>query len=160
MKPLAALLLALLAGAVCAQNAVPAKPKQVVVNVKLFQGDPSGSREAGTLKCLVDTRCVTLDGRPFTVVSGGETPIANAGAVRMIPFGHKVIGTPRLAGAGTLQIKLQLENSTVQTVNKGFRRFTEAVETEGAYQLGDPVKIQLGTADKQVWAELVFEERE
>jgi hypothetical protein len=162
MKSLAALLLVLFAGIVHAQNAVLAKPKQVVVNVKLFQGDPLGSRKAGTLKCLADTRCITVDNRPFAIHSGGELAFKDAaGVVQQVPYGNTVSGTPHLSGDGTFKLDLRLQVMTAKVRgNNELNQSTAATQTAGTHRFGDPVKIQIGDGDNQTWAELVFEERD
>lgn len=164
MRALAACVLTLLgtATAAHAQDAQPAKKKQVVARVKLFAGDPLGSREAGTVKCLVETRTSTIEGRPFKLVCGGELAYTDAaGIVRTIPFGRILTGTPRLTGKGSVEVDLRLENTTVQRLGENdVRQHTDAHQCGGTYRLGEPVKIRVGAGDKQVWAELVFEVRE
>src|SRR5689334_23122583 len=114
MRTIAACLLALLVGTVGAQEAAP-RSKQVLAKVKLFTGDPRGSVEAGTKKHCVDTRVATLDGHPFTVLSGGQVPVTSAsGGIGYVDIGAILVGTPRLLGDGMVRLDLRLDNTTVQ----------------------------------------------
>jgi hypothetical protein len=68
------------------------KPERYRIDVSLRQGDPDGSREAGTLKVLAEPTLVTRNGQEASYVSGGEAPVGGAfvplgATLRAIPVG-------------------------------------------------------------------------
>src|SRR6266705_3059258 len=69
--------------------------KQLRINVRVFEGDPLGSQEAGTLKVLSEPRLVTLENRPFSFFSGSEMVVPDGSkGVQFIEVGRMIKGKP------------------------------------------------------------------
>jgi hypothetical protein len=162
MRTIAACLLFVLVGTTAfAQDVVPAKKILFIGHVKIVQGDPKGSVEAGTVTCLQELECITMDRRPFSLRSGGKLGFLNAaGMPQEVPFGRSLSGTPYLTGDGTFKLDLCFEITTAEFLDIGISQSTAKTQTVGKHRFGDCVKIQLGTGNNVTWAELVFEGRD
>jgi hypothetical protein len=164
------------AGVYRAQGAEPiptttrAKPavsahRQVLVCFRVLEGDPRGSRKAGTIKLLAEPRMITEDGRPCSFISGGERTLDHCpGRVELLEYGTKVRLTPTLGKGkdrGKVLLDTCLDISTLQDEPNGKVRLNSRnVRFLGWYQLGEVVKLSLKdeASGKQTWAELVVEE--
>jgi hypothetical protein len=147
-------------GAGPADNSTP-RPKQILINLSVFQGDPLGSKADGTLKCLAQPRLVTLEGREFQLQLGGEQAVELPSGVKFVAFGRRVRGTPARVKEGKVEIDLTLEEITpVSPSGERVQLRTEATRTIGTFKLGEVVKLKWGKTKEgdQVWAEVSVEE--
>jgi RNA polymerase sigma factor (sigma-70 family) len=96
---------------------VPATRKQVQISITIFQGDPHGSREAGTLKALAEPTLVTEDGCPCSFMAGGVEVVypGDPRKTKGIPVceaGRSIRITPTLGKEnGTVFLDVTMEDS-------------------------------------------------
>jgi hypothetical protein len=139
----------------------PPQGKQLQFNVRVFEGDPLGSREAGTLKVLAEPRLVTLQNRTFSFVSGGEIPITDGENVQYQPFGRMIEGKAAAVKDGKVRLDISLSNTTIGERTEGrIQLHSESTRTITTVRLGEVVKLRWrkGGTEKQTWAELSVEE--
>jgi hypothetical protein len=140
----------------------PAPERQFLLHMRVSEGDPLGSREAGTLKVLAEPNVVALAGHPFSVLSGGEITITDHDGTK-IPqfFGLKVEGKAGAVDDGKVRLDLTLSNTTVrEQTEQRVQIHTESMRTIATVRLGEVVKFHWGKADsdRQAWMELSVEE--
>jgi general secretion pathway protein D len=99
---------------------------QVVIQMAVFKGDPLGSRDEGTLKCLSAPKIVTLDGQTAYVQIGGQVAIPEPGSGRVTyqPTGVTLKLTPKVQPEGTVLLRLESQITEVApgrgvTLSKG-----------------------------------------
>jgi RNA polymerase sigma factor (sigma-70 family) len=140
--------------------AVPKAPRQFRLRLRVFEGDPHGSREAGTLKVRAEPVLTVQEGRPFTFLDGGELAVPDgADKIQFVEFGRSLRGTVRPgAKTGTVFLDVTLDDTTIPD-QKGevLRLNSEGTRTLGTFKVGEVVKLHgpKGTAGRQVWAEFV-----
>ena len=135
--------------------------KQLQFNLRVFAGDPLGSREAGTLKVVAEPRIITFEKRSFSFVSGDEITVTGSDGVQIIQAGRVLEGRPGTVEDGKVRLDVLLSNTTVGKRTKEYTQLhTETSRTITTARLGEVVKFRWGkgSADKQVWAELSVEE--
>ena len=135
--------------------------KQLLFNVRVFEGDPLGSREAGTLKVSAEPRLVTHENRPFSFMSGGEIAVNDGEGVQLVQVGRMIVGKPGAVKDGKVRLDITLSNTTFGQGNEGRTQLqTESTRTITTIRLGEVLKLRWdkGSADKQAWAELSVEE--
>lgn len=139
----------------------PPPGKQLQFNVRVLEGDPLGSREAGTLKVLAEPRLVTLENRPFSFISGGELPITDGESVQYQPFGRMIEGKAGAVKDGKVRLDITLSNTTIgERTEDRIQLHRESTRTITTVRLGEVVKLRWGKggAEKQTWAELSVEQ--
>jgi len=158
-------LLAAIAALFVSSNTTIGGDKQVAAklqfNVSVYEGDPFGSREAGTIKLRGQPRIVTRENQSGTFISGGElpVPVGNDG-IDFVPIG--VTGECKAAFAkdGKVRLDLTLSNTTPgdQTAERT-QLHTQTTRTITTVKLGEVLKLRCGKADaeKQIWIELSVE---
>src|SRR4051794_17574876 len=136
----------------------PSSAKQLQFTLDVFEGDPLGSREQGTLKLLASPRIVTLENKPFTFISGGEIAIPNGPqGVQFERTGLTLEGTPGAVKDGKIGLDLKLSNTTVgKETEDQIQLSTETTRMITTVKLGEVVKLRWGkgSADNQRWVEL------
>jgi hypothetical protein len=135
--------------------------KQLQFNLLVLEGDPLGSREAGTLKVIAEPRLVTLENRPFSFLSGGEIAVNDGGSVQFVEFGRMIKGKAGTVKDGKVRLDLTLSNTTVgERTEERIQLHTDTSRTITTVRLGEIVKLRWGkgSADRQTWAELSVEE--
>jgi hypothetical protein len=152
-----ALMASLLAASASTAGDNAVAPKQLQFNLRVYEGDPLGSIDAGTLKQHCDTRLVTLENRPATLVAGGELPVTHDGtSVEHIPFGRTAELRPGKVHDGKVHLDIQLTNTTVAANTKEQTELrTESARTLRTVKFGETVKLRWpgASAGKQVWVE-------
>jgi hypothetical protein len=139
----------------------PQPSKQLLFNMRVFEGDPLGSREEGTLKILAEPRLVTLENRPISFVSGGEIAVTDGENVQFHQFGWMIEGKPGAVKDGKVRLDLTLSNTTVgERSEERIQLHTESTRTITTTRLGEVVKLRWGKGshDRQTWVELSVEE--
>jgi hypothetical protein len=139
----------------------PAPGKQLQVNLRVFEGDPLGSREAGTLKVTAEPRLVTSENRRFTFLDGGEIAVTDGECVEFVQFGRMIEGRTGTVKDGKVRLDVTLSNTILgDRTEERIRTHTESMRTVTSVRLGEVVKIRWGKgrANKQVWVELSVEE--
>jgi polysaccharide export outer membrane protein len=139
-----------------------ASGKQFQVNVRVWQGDPLGSQEAGTRKVLSSPRLRILENEPFSIVVGGEVAVPDGPEkVQFVRVGRTIEGKSASAKDGRIHLDLTLTKTTAGERSGDRIRFhTESTRTIGTFKLGEVARLWWGknTGDQQVWAELLVEE--
>jgi hypothetical protein len=133
-------------------------PRQLQFNVRICEGDPLGSQQAGTLKVLADTRITTLENRPMKVVAGGEVPVLHdSGFVKYLETGRHMECVPGTVQGGGVQLDMTFSESTVATQTRDQTEInTMSKRRITSVKLGEVVKVRWpgGTAEKQAWIEM------
>jgi hypothetical protein len=142
--------------------AQPEGQRQVTIRLSVFEGDPHGSREAGTLKILAEPCLRTREGGTFSLLSGGEQAVSDgADKVQFVQFGHSIRGTAKRGKeAGTVFLDVTFDNSTIPERSEDVLRVnSEGTRTLGTFKVGEVVTLRLpkGAGERQTWAELVVE---
>src|SRR4051794_28591007 len=92
-----------------------ANPRQLMISVRLCEGDPLGSREAGTLKVLAEPKLITIENRPGSFVVGGHFAVpAGVGNVQYIPTGLRVETTAVILKDDKARLDVTLSFSEAQ----------------------------------------------
>lgn len=78
-----------------AEPEMKVRARQMVFHIRVLEGDPLGSPEAGTIKVLSTPTLVTTENLPFNTFTGGEIPL-NAGGdgKQFVETGLRIKGTP------------------------------------------------------------------
>jgi hypothetical protein len=139
-----------------------AAPKQLQFNVRMLQGDPLGSVEAGTVRVLADTRLVTLEKRLASLVSGSEIDVRRDGnTMETVQIGHVMEIRPGAAQGGKVRLDITLRYTSV-AANHGERTdlHTQSHRVLTTVKVGELLKLRWpgATAEKQVWVELSADE--
>src|SRR5947209_6292935 len=134
------------------------KKTQYLIDVLLFEGDPLGSREAGTLKIVAEPRQVTTEKRESSFHSGGIVKLDGD----EVPFGVDVKLTPERGEEGTIRLKIVLEYTELLShsedsvqLQSDRARFVRTVKP------GEVLRLPFGKpADHRRWVELTVREYE
>jgi hypothetical protein len=149
---------ALLGASVATAGTRDEAPPQITFKLRVFESDPLGSPEAGTVKVLADSRLTTLEHRPFTFVTGGELPIpGKAGAIDYIPVGRSLQCVPTLLPDGRLRLDITLANAEVVDRSEDHTELrTQSMRRIMPAKTGEILKLRWpgGTAERQSWVEL------
>jgi hypothetical protein len=140
----------------------PERQWQAMIHICVLEGDPLGSRDAGTLKVLAEPRLVALEGQTFSFLSGGEQVVPDgAHKVQFLDFGLSIRGTAKPGKeAGTVFLDVRMDNSTIPDQSGDVLRLnSEGTRMLGTFKLGKVVMLRLPKAsgERQTWAELVVE---
>jgi hypothetical protein len=139
--------------------------KNFVIDVRVCQGDPLGSREAGTIRYLAEPRAVTRSGRPATFLAGGHTPIyGTGGKVVFEPTGVQAEVLPVAHPSGVTWAEV---NTTLRAVNVGLGNgempgFAEQNRREArVVSLGETFRIRVAADSpaSQTWVEVTIREQ-
>jgi type II secretory pathway component GspD/PulD (secretin) len=132
---------------------------QFQFDVRICEGDPDGSQEAGTLKILSTPRIVTLDGREFNFNVGGVSTADAEDARELVEFGTRLSILPRSVDDQTVFIDARFENTkptsasasgVLNLVGKSFRMI-------GKVKLGEPTRMMLDQRDcKKLWCDVTI----
>lgn len=144
--------------------------KQVTFRVCVSEGDPLGSREANTVRTLVDTTIVTLENQTCMLHSGGliparggnPVPLTRANAAKVhaesIPFGTIIQAIPTNVEDGNLRLDLTVSLAKRQgdQTKDRVQLLTESTRTIRTVALGEVVRLRLGkkTDEIQRWVEI------
>jgi hypothetical protein len=136
---------------------VPA-PKQLVVSVRMLEGDPSGSPEAGLPTELSSPTIVLMENSPAYIGTGASYPVVRDDrSVDFAPIGMVVRMTPGVAKDGKISLDLTLEKTALEEDRDGTRIVAASTRTVGAkLTLGEAKKFPWGGADPRHWAEVTI----
>jgi hypothetical protein len=68
---------------------------------------------------LTEPSVVTLENRPFSVVSGGEIPVTDGESVQYQPYGRIIEAKPGAVKDGKLRLDITLSNTTRRRTDQG-----------------------------------------
>jgi hypothetical protein len=139
----------------------PLPAKQLLVGLRVIEGDPLGNREAGTLKVLAEPRLIILESHSFSFDSGAQIPIKDEESVQFHQLGRRIEGKVGPVKDGKVRLDISLSNTTLgnQTEDRIQLR-SESTRTITTVRLGEVVKLRWGTggAARQTWVEFSIEE--
>jgi hypothetical protein len=133
-------------------------PKQLEFRVKIFQGDPLGSREEGSLEVLCDSKFVTAEKRRGRVFTGQElSALDHRGELIYHQIGIGVEATGWVLKNGRVYLDISISHTTSGKAVEGRTQLnTETARSVGVYTLDNAFKLRLSRkGDKQTWAEVV-----
>jgi|GEM_PF-4569417 len=130
---------------------------QLWFNLRVFEGDPLGSQEAGTLRFVAESHLVATESRPFTFASGGQHAVVSGDGVEFVRIGRTIEATPGAVKDGQLRLDITLSNAAVgERSEERIQLHIESTRTVTTVRLGEVMKLRWarGTAKKQAWVEL------
>ncbi len=134
-----------------------APAKQLTINVRILEGDPLGKQTTGTLKVLADTRLVTVEHRPFSLVSGAENAVDGVAGKEIIPTGRLLEGKGHVMQNGKVRLDITLSSTTMTRQTEECDEFrTASTRTITTVRPGEVLKLRWGkgSAERQAWAEI------
>jgi hypothetical protein len=137
--------------------------------VTVYEGNPQGSVEAGTLRIFQCPAFVVMSRRPFTYADKGlpaitaKNPAWSLGECASPLFNHSHVmkGIPGPSRDGEVYLDIKLECSQLaQNTDQHAQIETRGTHTVGWFGLGVPVKVRWPQMEgkDQVWAEIVVME--
>ncbi len=156
------ILLAIGLGAV--SGGVEAVPvKEYVIELAVYQGDPLGSRDEGTVRCVAEPILRTCSGCPAHMLVGGQSAFKGLdGKVTLVPHGLSLKLTPSAASADTVWLDAEISLGEVKPglgITKGelvIPGFTEQTWRGGRVaKVGQRVRTRItaASATDQTWVE-------
>ena len=137
--------------------------KPLLLAITFCEGDPLGSREAGTLRLLAPPRVITRQNRQceFLLGDGRRIPIGTD-ETDFVKTGASFRCTPALVKDGKVKLDLTLSNTTPGDGDQTAERIqvhTQSTRTITTVKLDEVIKLRFGKADgdKQRWVELSVE---
>ena len=142
------------------QKSAPAK--QLRINLRLLEGDPLGSVEAGTVEVLSQPQIITLEKQEASMSVGQEILVpSDDGRGEVAQYGVKIAIKPGAIKDGKARLDITASHSTLESQTKErIQIHTDQVRTIITPQLGKVVKVRMGTVDakRQKWVELTVAE--
>lgn len=121
--------------------------RQIMFKVQVLEGDPLGSRKAGTIKVLAEPTFVTTEKRPFSMKFG------------KLGFIH---GKPCTAKDGKVRLDLTLSHTVAENQSDDrLRLSTTETRFISTVKLGEVTRLRVGKTDskpdQQRWVEITPE---
>jgi hypothetical protein len=135
--------------------------KRVTLTLSVYEGDPQGTLEAGTIKLLSMPTVTTHEGRAAIMRSGGKVPIFHGDEVEWAHTGTSFSVCPGKVRDGKVDIDIEFELAAADCCTEDRTQISKTVTRLATkVKLGETVKIQTGkkTGKDQRWAELLVEE--
>ena len=133
-------------------QACTAVAKDYEIDVSLFKGDPSGSRESGTLKRVAAPKIFAKSGEDASLLVGGQVPVAG----EYLPAGQQVHVLAKDEKDGAILVTLSLEDSTLSGAKAKQVTSTRAQVT-ATVQSGGTMRLELGHDPKNKhWVEITI----
>ncbi len=140
----------------------PAPEQQVMVRVSVFEGDPLGSRKAGTIGLLAEPVITTLVGQKATYLAGGQLPVGPKDKPEYVPYGIQIEFQVDEIRDGKASLDLTFKKTEKPDADKVPLQFqSESIRVVSSKMpLGEAMKFRCGkgTADKQLWVEVTVKE--
>ena len=134
------------------------------IDGSLFQGDPRGSRTAGTIKCLAEPRMRTQAGSPVTFIGGAQMTVFDAdGKSEVLTYSLSVKLTPTPGPDGTNRVAADFTLTEAEpglgivVAGKVVPGYTQkSVHTALEMKPGEMVRQRVAarSATDQTWAEV------
>ncbi len=136
----------------------PAPPKQLLVHVRMLDGDPLGSPEAGLPTELSSPTIMMMENTPAFLGTGLSYPVVRDDrSVDFAPIGMVVRLTPGVAKDGQVSLDLTLEKTALEEDREGTRIVAASTRNLGAkLTLGEAKKFPWGGSDPRLWAEVTI----
>ena len=126
-------------------SALDVAPDQFFISATLCEGDPLGSKAAGTLKVLAEPKLMVTDKSTggFRVAGRPETT-----GVMLEVRAEKV-------ESGKVRLRITVERTTAEGTNDDFVRTQVKTETTRELRDGETTRLRVGPkAEKETWVEL------
>lgn len=106
-----------------APAADPPGERQLLIRMRLVEGDPRGSVDEGTQRVLAAPALVTLEGREATVQVGGEVPLADDPGAPLVfaPVGVRAVLRPGQVDGDRVRLDVELSYSEAVEEREGRR---------------------------------------
>jgi hypothetical protein len=146
-------------GAAPREKAAEPTPKQIHIQMRIYEGDPFGSRQDRTLKLLSRPQIMTLDGQMAAITIRTDQTVPKELEGREPGFTIKV--RPTLADDNRVRVHLDWEVlSIVHPTGKPAGITIQQQTTDIIAEPREPVRVKLGTsaAGQLQWIELTVEE--
>src|SRR5262245_18136216 len=135
-------LLFLLALALCGAGSLRASDYEI--KCALYQGDPNGTREAGTLTRVASPTLAIKAGEAGSLLVGGEVKVGD----KMLPVGQEVVVTAEDAKGGAARVRVVLKVHKLTGGSNAPQVSTTSEETTATVQPGGSVRVELGKDPK------------
>lgn len=139
-------------------NESPHGKQLLQFNLRVLEGDPLGSQEAGTIQVVAEPRLATFVNHSFSFSSGDQVVVSQGQeGVRPVQCGLRIEGKPGAIKDGKVPLDVTLSNTRLKDGNEQRKEFqSESTRTITTIRLGEVIKLRwpADKADKQVWAEL------
>lgn len=138
--------------------------RQVLFHVRVLEGDPLGSREAGTIKVLAEPTIVTTENREFSVnmINGVTVINTDVEPIDSVETGLKIKGNPGKVVDGHFRLDLSVSYTTFDAQVENTTEFTTVgkriIKT---IKLSEMYRFRIGQKNshstERVWMELSAE---
>lgn len=112
--------------------------------VTLYQGDPQGSREAGTVKLVAAPTLVIRPGEDASVFVGGQVKAGQ----HMKPVGREVEIIPTEVDGGGLRVRVVLKIHTLAGRGATAQVTTRSEEATATIQASGTMRVEIGKDPK------------
>ena len=128
----------------------------VQIEIVVCQGDPHGSRKAGTVEVLSAPLWLGADKESGRVFVGQSYPVADGtGGLKYVDIGVEVTATPRFVGDGYVRLEVEVKYSTARHLGGVPVIVAATGRLHGKYLLGEKIKLRMDeVAGVPVWAEI------
>jgi hypothetical protein len=136
--------------------ALDAPPREFAIRLTLLQGDPLGSREAGTIEVLTSANLQTVERQEGDVSVGQTLPVGS----RSVEVGVRLRVLPEPLPSGKIKLRIDSELGTViQHSGDGISYRTENIIQNCEVKLGEMSRIRVAPrAKKEKWLEVLVTE--
>lgn len=127
------------------------------IEARICEGDPNGSREAGTMKIVANPTLVTRDGCTADFKGGELAALTPQGAVQYVEYGTHVTVLPHMVDDTWvhLDMKLELTDRTADADPSVLRVAGQTSRVVGKFKLGEPVRVMIDKGEgKKLWCDV------
>jgi hypothetical protein len=138
------------------EKPIPASPKKYQIDVSLLQGDPLGSREAGTIEFLSRPTMLALEKQEACVAASQSVPVAG----EPIDVGYRLRLVAEPAAEGKVRVRVSMELTTVAESrdDQGSVRVHRTIYVREV-GLREALRLRVGErSKKETWLELKVQE--
>jgi hypothetical protein len=131
--------------------------QHLTYHIRILQGDPLGSKEAGTLKVLASAKVVNLINRPIHMATGADFAVKNGSEVEHVPLGWIVALRTGTIHNDSVKLDITLAKTDVTKQEKEKQKLhTESTRSFVSAKFGETMKVRWnhGKVDHQTWIEL------
>ncbi|MCI0378767.1 MAG: hypothetical protein L0215_14260, partial [Gemmataceae bacterium] len=141
--------------------------KQFVLHLRILEGDPEGSEEAGTIRAYQVPAIPTLSGSPFSWATGGNVPLKLGKTSLPVFVGTRLKGTIQPVTEGKVKVELSLDIAHPKYKFARARRNLESVSTRGMGltwvcaidELVNTKALAAGSGNDKIWFEIRVEQK-
>lgn len=139
-----------------------APAKQLRISLRLLEGDPLGSVEAGTVEILSQPQIITLEKQEASMSNGQEILVpSDDGRGEVAQYGVKIAVKPGVVKDGKVRLDITASHSTLESQSKERIEIrTDEARAITTVRLGKVVKVRMDRGDgkRQKWVEVTVAE--